>query len=183
MQFCWEGPDPDLCVREALRAIWIKTSCSVKMPPSTPHCPSDPQNKGTIASSQREDSVNVFLMPQVGANQNKHGWQKSAYELIQALIRDIISLWNFESGCCEVLPRSFIFPDDMVGCFSPVLILCLHLSYKLSIYFYNLTHQSFYNNICWSWQPTSILPADKKPDEGRSSLSYWFDLPALLAAL
>lgn len=122
-------------------------------------------------------------MPQFGSNQNKHEWQKSAHELIQALIRDIISLWNFESGCCEVLPRSFIFPDDMVGCFSPVLILSLRLSYKLSIYFYNLIHQFFYNTIFWSWQPTSVLPAENKPGQGGSSLSYWFGLHALLATI
>lgn len=54
--------------------------------------PFDPPNKGAVAHSQREDQDNVFLMPQFGSNQNKHEWQKSAHELIRALIRDIISL-------------------------------------------------------------------------------------------
>jgi hypothetical protein len=98
-------------------------------------------------------------MPLLGTNQNKHEWQKSAHELMQALFRDIISLLNFELGCCEVLPSSFIFPDDMAGCFSPVL-LCLHPWYEFPICFYNLTHQPFYNSIFPScqlhWQIISL---------------------------
>lgn len=63
-----------------------------KISPSASHCPFGPLSEGAMAHSWRKDEDNVFLMPQFGSNQNKHEWQKSAHELIQALIRDIISL-------------------------------------------------------------------------------------------
>lgn len=121
-------------------------------------------------------------MPQFGSNQNKHKWQKSAHELIQALIRDIISLWNFESGCCEVLPRSFIFPDDMVGCFSPVLILsCVSRTNFPSIFI--IWSINPFTSICRSQQPTSVQPANNMFDLWRSGQSCWFGLPALITAI
>lgn len=121
-------------------------------------------------------------MPQFGSNQNKHEWQKSAHELIQALIRDIISLWNFESGCCEVLPRSFIFPDDMVGCFSPVLRLsCIYRTNFPSIFI--IWSINPFTSMCRSQQPTSVHPANDTFDLGRSGQRYWFGLPTLLPAV